>query len=93
MDTVGEFAGPEPLREKLFAAWRQTGRKQDFYPDKHNYNAEYRLRLSPWSDFANSIRAFLYTLKWSKIGTDVQAKPSETAGEVVPTKVPDRPDS
>jgi protease II len=57
-DTVGEFAGPKPLREKLFAAWRQTGRKQDFCPDKHNHNAEYRSRLSPWSDFANSIRPF-----------------------------------
>ena len=55
IDTVGEFAGPEPLQEKLFAAWRQIGRKQDFCPDKHNHNAEYRLRLSPWSDFANSI--------------------------------------
>jgi hypothetical protein len=58
-DTVGEFAGPEPLREKLFVAWHQTGREQDFCPDKHNHNAEYKLRLSPCSDFANSIRLFL----------------------------------
>src|SRR3954470_7984306 len=56
--SVGEIAGAEPLRENLFAARSQTGRKWDFYPDELNHNAEYRLHLSPCSDFANRSQLF-----------------------------------
>src|SRR4051794_22872824 len=37
----------------LLAACRQTGRKQDFYPDILNDNVEHGLLLSPYSDFAS----------------------------------------
>src|SRR4051812_18877065 len=49
--SVGEVAGAEPLRENLFAARSQTGRKWDFYPDELNHNAEYRLHLSLCSEW------------------------------------------
>src|SRR4051812_17752063 len=56
--SVGEVAGAEPLRENLFAAWRQTGRKWDFYPDELNHNTDYLAGLSPCSDFASNIQLF-----------------------------------
>src|SRR5689334_10205589 len=58
MDTAGEFAEAEPLREILLASWCQTEQKQDFCPVKLNHNAQYRLHLSPCSDFASSIVMF-----------------------------------
>jgi hypothetical protein len=56
----------KPIRENLLASWRQSGQKQDPGPASPNHNATYKPRLSPYRDFANSIRPFLRPSNSSK---------------------------
>jgi hypothetical protein len=46
------------MREKPLASRRQSGQKQDPGPASPYYKATYRPLLSPYRDFANSIRWF-----------------------------------